>query len=98
MKTLVVCPDLYNNPSRIGQIAKRLDVHNIITVPKDKHYEGWTNLFFVNPETLISTTAAYEINSQLRTIGFNVIEIPFDGILRGEGAPRCCTAPILRDD
>jgi N-dimethylarginine dimethylaminohydrolase len=98
MRTMVACPELYEYPRMINPLITRLDIQNIITVPFEKQDKGWTNLLFVNPETVISTTSAKEVNAQLRKIGFKVIDIPFDGILTGEGAPRCCTAPILRED
>ncbi len=97
MRTMVVCHDLYTNQGQIGALKKRLDVRNVIDVPEKEHLSGWTNLFFVNPETVISTTSARAVNEQLRKIGFKVIDIPFEGILTGEGAPRCCTAPLWRE-
>jgi N-dimethylarginine dimethylaminohydrolase len=98
MKTMVVCPDLYADKTMVELIVKRFNIRNVISVPEEKHASGWTNLFFINPETVISTTAAKGVNDQLRKTGFKVVEIPFDGILAGEGAPRCCTAPLLRED
>jgi N-dimethylarginine dimethylaminohydrolase len=98
MKTMVVCPELFKNREMVDSIVKRFRIANVIAVPSGKQADGWTNLFFVNPETVISTTAAYDVNARLRKIGFKVIDVPFDGILTGEGAPRCCTAPLLRED
>ncbi|MEW6035213.1 MAG: arginine deiminase family protein [Candidatus Micrarchaeota archaeon] len=97
MRTMVVCHDLYADQGQIGALKKRLHVRNVIGVPEKEHLGGWTNLFFVNPETVISTTSARAVNEQLRKIGFKVIDIPFEGILTGEGAPRCCTAPLWRE-
>ncbi|MFN7991806.1 MAG: arginine deiminase family protein [Candidatus Micrarchaeia archaeon] len=97
MRTMTVCPDLYKDKEMIRAIADRFSVGHMIPVPHDQHYLGWANLVYVNPETVISTTAAREVNVALRKIGFKVIEIPFDGILSGEGAPRCCTAPLERE-
>lgn len=98
MKSMVVCPDLYQDREMISYIKSRYDVRHVISVPLDKHFLGWANLFYINPETVVSTTSAQEVNRELRKIGFKVHEVPFDAILAGEGAPRCCTAPILRAD
>ncbi|HSB47374.1 MAG TPA: hypothetical protein VLD37_05140 [Candidatus Bilamarchaeum sp.] len=98
MRTMVACPELYQDTAQVDKLAKRMGVEHLILVPHDKHDKGWTNLFYVNPETVISTTAAHEVNARLSDIGFKVIPLSFDGILTGEGAPRCCTAPILRED
>lgn len=97
MRTMVACPELYTDKGMVDGIARRMGVEHLILVPREHHDRGWTNLFYVNPETVISTTAAHEVNAQLAEIGFKVIPLPFDGILTGEGAPRCCTAPLLRE-
>ena len=97
MRTMVACPELYRDKGMVDRLAARFGVEHLILVPHEHHDRGWTNLFYVNPETVISTTAASEVNAQLGEIGFKVIPLPFDGILTGEGAPRCCTAPLQRE-
>ncbi len=98
MRTMVFCPDCFEDPSAPKAMMRRFGIRNAIAVPPERHLDGWTNLFFLSPESLISTTAAFIVNCRLREAGFRVIEVPFDGILRGEGAPRCCIAPLNRED
>lgn len=98
MRTMVRCPGLFADKGDIPRLESRFGIRNAIDVPFGRHTEGWTNLFFINPETVVSTISAKDVNDALRGIGFKVIAVPFDGILRGEGAPRCCTAPLERAD
>jgi len=79
-------------------LIKRFDVRNTIIVKEENYMEGWTNVLFLDPETVITTASAVSVNDKLKEIGFNVIDISFDGILTGEGAPRCCVAPLCRED
>ncbi|VVC02913.1 Arginine deiminase [Candidatus Bilamarchaeum dharawalense] len=98
MRTMLACPELYSDQTSLPTLISRLSIKNVIIVPKTDYANGWTNVFFINPETVISTTASHDVNLQLKKLGFKVIELPFDGILTGQGAPRCCTAPLVRED
>lgn len=97
-KVMVVCPELFIDKGQIEMLKDRFGVkHTVLVSPRD-YTQGLTNLLYTDPETVISTTSAWGVNEVLRRIGLNVIQIDFDNILRGEGAPRCCTAPIERED
>ena len=98
MKTIITCPELYDDTRTLPMLTSMLNIHHVILVSENDYANGWTNVFFVSPDTVISTTASRKVNDQLRKIGFKVIELPFDGILTGQGAPRCCTAPLVRED
>lgn len=97
-KTMIACPNRFKHPSIMPWLIKRFDVRNTIIVKEENYMEGWTNVLFLDPETVITTASAVSVNDKLKEIGFNVIDISFDGILTGEGAPRCCVAPLCRED
>jgi len=100
MRTMIVSPGNYRNPGMVKVLQNRLGVRkeNVIKVPMGKVDEGCSNVFFINPETVLSTRPNVEVNQKLREIGFKVIPVPFEGILRGMGGTRCCTAPLERED
>lgn len=56
-----------------------------------------TNVLSLNPETVISRSAAPRVNDLLREHGFNVIELVFADTPKSGGSFRCASLPLRRD-
>ena len=55
-----------------------------------------SNLFWLNPDTVLSSTSAPKTNQQLRHRGYEVLEVPYDQLIHTWGSVRCTVCPLER--
>ena len=93
-KICVACTQLLPD-----DFLRRIQVEKwqIIETTKEQVLHLLGNLFAVDNGIVISPAHNKTINSQLRTLGVDVIEVEMEEILRGGGGPHCMTYPLLRD-
>lgn len=82
--------------SQVPEVIK--DTYEWIEVTRAEQAALATNVLSLNENTLISRRHpdCHRINSLLRSIGFRVIELPFDGAPSTGGSFRCCSLPLIR--
>ncbi len=78
----------------IDLFASRYD---LIEVSEEEQFQLGTNVFSLGNKRVLSLPVNKNVNKQLRTRGFQVIEVDITEIIKSGGSFRCCTLPILRE-
>ena len=78
--------------------AEITDNYKLIEVTREEQQELATNVLNIDKKTLIARDhpSCKRINQKLRDLGFEVIEIKFDGPPAAGGSFRCCSLPLIR--
>lgn len=77
----------------IDLFASRYD---LIEVSEEEQFQLGTNVFSIGNKRVLSLPVNKNVNKQLRSRGFQVIEVDITEIIKSGGSFRCCTLPILR--
>ena len=76
---------------------QRLKKHyQLIEVSDEEQFTLGTNVLSIGNKKIISLPENKEVNQQLRGLGFDVIEVEFNEIIKSGGSFRCCTLPLVR--
>jgi N-dimethylarginine dimethylaminohydrolase len=78
----------------IDLFASRYD---LIEVSEKEQFQLGTNVLSIGNKRVLSLPVNENVNKQLRTRGFQVIEVDITEIIKSGGSFRCCTLPILRE-
>ncbi|GAA4070280.1 dimethylarginine dimethylaminohydrolase family protein [Amphibacillus indicireducens] len=77
---------------------QRLNEHyQLIEVDSEEQFTLGTNVLSIAPGKVISLPENKRTNQKLREAGLEVIEVPFNEIIKSGGSFRCCTMPIYRE-
>ncbi len=68
----------------------------LLEINAEEMFQMQSNLISINPHTLISGAGFDRVNHQLRTWGYEVIEVPFRETAKMGGLLRCTTLPLRR--
>jgi len=71
---------------------------NLISVSKEEALSLGTNVFAINPETIVVDASQRRIANELRRRGFNIETIDYSEIIANKGSFRCTTLPLVRED
>lgn len=74
-----------------------LEKYHKIEVTKQEQFELATNVFVIDPQTIIMNSAHRRIENELRKLNLNIIPIDFTQTAKDGGAFRCTTCPIERE-
>ena len=69
---------------------------HIIRVSGDEMFHLWPNLFSISPNSVISAPSFTRLNTQIRSLGINVLEVPYEEVAKLGGLFRCSTLPLRR--
>ena len=69
---------------------------NCITVDAQEMCDMGVNVFSIAPDTIVSEKGFTRINAELKSRGYEVIEVPYSETAKMEGLLRCSTLPIQR--
>lgn len=72
--------------------------YKLIEVTEDEQFTLGTNVLNIGNKKVISLPVNKQVNKQLRSHGFEVIEVDISEIIKSGGSFRCCTLPILRGE
>jgi N-dimethylarginine dimethylaminohydrolase len=70
--------------------------YNLIEVSHEEQFTLGTNVLCIGNKRILSLPVNKQVNNQLRSQGFEVIEVDISEIIKSGGSFRCCTLPILR--
>lgn len=70
--------------------------YQLIHVNENEQFTLGTNVLSIEAGKVISLPENKQTNQNLRDAGFEVIEVPFDEIIKSGGSFRCCTMPVRR--
>ena len=71
--------------------------YQLIEVDAEEQFTLGTNVLSIAKGKVISLPENKRTNQKLREAGLEVIEIPFNEIIKSGGSFRCCTMPIQRE-
>lgn len=78
---------------------QKLNAHyQLIEVDSDEQFTLGTNVLSIAQGKVISLPENKRTNQKLREAGLDVIEVPFNEIIKSGGSFRCCTMPIHRGE
>jgi N-dimethylarginine dimethylaminohydrolase len=69
---------------------------NCITIDAQEMYDMNANVFSIAPDAVVSEKGFVKVNQELRTRGYEVIEVSYSETAKLEGLLRCSTLPIQR--
>ena len=69
----------------------------MIKINKEEMYQGFSNIFSINEETVISDSTFVRLNSILVNQGINVEKVYYREISKFGGLFRCSTLPLNRN-
>lgn len=70
--------------------------YELIEVTKEEQFTLGTNVLCIGDKKILSLPINKQVNKQLRSRGFEVMEVDITEIIKSGGSFRCCTLPILR--
>lgn len=70
--------------------------YELIEVSDEEQFTLGTNVLGIGNRRILSLPVNKRVNAQLRSKGFEVIEVDITEIIKSGGSFRCCTLPILR--
>lgn len=97
----VVSPDvalIYPHALTQKDIELFASRYELIEVSEEEQFQLGTNVFSIGNKRVISLPVNKNVNDQLRSRGFEVIEVDITEIIKSGGSFRCCTLPILREN
>jgi N-dimethylarginine dimethylaminohydrolase len=71
--------------------------YDLIDVSEEEQFTLGTNVLCIGNKRILSLPVNKGVNEQLRSKGFEVIEVDITEIIKSGGSFRCCTLPILRE-
>jgi N-dimethylarginine dimethylaminohydrolase len=70
--------------------------YDLVEVTEEEQFTLGTNVLCIGYKKVLSVPVNKKVNKQLRSKGFEVIEVDITEIIKSGGSFRCCTLPILR--
>lgn len=87
---------IYRDAMYQSDFEKLKEKYTLIEVTAEEQFAMGPNVLAIGEGKLISLPENERINTELKSAGFNVIEVPFSEIIKSGGSYRCCTLPLLR--
>ncbi|MDL4841846.1 dimethylarginine dimethylaminohydrolase family protein [Aquibacillus rhizosphaerae] len=70
--------------------------YDLIEVNEEEQFTLGTNVLSIGNKKIISMPENKKVNKEMEKLGFDIIEVEFNEIIKSGGSFRCCTLPILR--
>ncbi len=87
----------FKNPEDYHFLKEYFGESNVIDITQEEMYNMNSNIFSINPTTIVSEKKFTRLNTELRERGFVVEEIAFSETAKMEGLLRCSTLPLHRE-
>ncbi|MBM7649104.1 N-dimethylarginine dimethylaminohydrolase [Bacillus ectoiniformans] len=81
------------NQKEIEWLSNR---YQLIEVTEEEQFTMGTNVLSIGDKKVISLPMNKKVNEEMRSRGYEVIEVDISEIIKSGGSFRCCTLPILR--
>ena len=79
-----------------GPILDLIADDHLLRVSGEEMFHLWPNLFSVSPTTVVSAPSFARLNAEIRALGVNVVEVPYEEVTKLGGLFRCSTLPLRR--
>ncbi len=80
-------------PQTVEFLASR---YQLIQVSEEEQFTMGTNVLSIGNKKVFSLPMNHQVNEEIRSHGYEVIEVDFSEIIKSGGSFRCCTMPIMR--
>ncbi|WP_112182643.1 MULTISPECIES: dimethylarginine dimethylaminohydrolase family protein [Paraliobacillus] len=77
-------------------LQKIKEHYELIEVSDEEEFTLGTNVLSIGNKKVISLPENKLVNQQLRDLGYEVIEVEFNEIIKSGGSFRCCSLPLVR--
>lgn len=94
-----IAPDLaiiYTKAFAELDLQKIKEHYQLIEVSDEEEFTLGTNVLSIGNKKIISLPENKLVNHQLRDLGYEVIEVEFNEIIKSGGSFRCCSLPLVR--
>ncbi|ARK30630.1 dimethylarginine dimethylaminohydrolase family protein [Halalkalibacter krulwichiae] len=71
--------------------------YELIEVSEEEQFTLGTNVLSIGHKKIFSLPVNQKVNDQLRSRGYEIIEVDITEIIKSGGSFRCCTMPVVRD-
>jgi len=92
----IICKEGFLQEEEYQWLIDFFGKENCFHITPDEMYHLYSNVFSINPETIISEKSFRRLNNWLREHGFNVEEVHYQDIAKQGGLFRCSTMPLIR--
>ncbi|MEC7646475.1 MAG: arginine deiminase-related protein [Bacteroidota bacterium] len=87
----------FKNDKDVDFLINYFGKENIIEVSRDEMYRMNLNVFSISEDVIISEKGFVRLNTELRSRGFIIEEVPYAEIGKMSGLFRCSTMPLIRN-
>lgn len=92
----LVFRDGFLNESDYGILTELFEADNLFNINREEAFDLQTNLFSINPKTIVSDPCFYRVNDWLQARGFDLELVNYQEVTKQGGLFRCSTLPLLR--
>jgi len=96
-KDAIIYKDGFKNEEDYLFLVDYFGAENIIEINREEMYNMNSNIFSINPQTIVSDKSFVRLNEELKRRGYQVEEIPYMETAKMEGLLRCSTLPLYRE-
>ncbi|MCT2534408.1 arginine deiminase family protein [Aquibacillus koreensis] len=87
---------IYSPALTDDDLKKVSQYYDLIEVSKEEEFTLGTNVLCIGNKKIISLPENKQVNAELTRLGYQVIEVEFNEIIKSGGSFRCCSLPVLR--
>jgi len=95
-KHIIIHEEGFKNHSDLDTLKKIFGENNMIKIDRTEMFEGYSNIFSINSEMVVSDSTFMRLNKKLKEINIKVEEVYYREISKFGGLFRCSTLPINR--
>ncbi len=92
----IIYPDGFKNHEDYSFLLELFGPQHSIEIDQEEMYSMNSNVFSLNPGTIVSEKGFTRLNGELRKRGYTVEEIKYSETAKMEGLLRCSTLPLYR--
>ena len=93
---LIIYEEGFENIKDVSVLREIFGKNNFINIGKDEMYEGCSNVFSINPKTIVSDITFKKLNRKLEKLDFIVEKVYYREVSKFGGLFRCSTLPLKR--
>ena len=93
----IICKEGFLQEEEYQWLIDFFGMENCFHITADEMYHLYSNVFSIDPETIISEKSFRRLNNWLRSHEFHVEEVHYQDIAKQGGLFRCSTMPLIRE-
>lgn len=95
-KKLIIYEEGFRNKEELYQLYDIFGERNLIKINQYEMFEGCSNVFSINPNTIVSDLTFDRLNNKLESLNFVVEKVHYREVSKFGGLFRCSTLPLNR--